>query len=217
MSALQPLSRLLTQVWPVMEVLLRKGRNWWMSVESQSFWTFLVVARCMMWNSNGKFLGGGSFRLITEVLEVDDVVQGTVQVQRINIPVGKWSELCSGQQWLGWKQAPAVVWAMWPCDFVPVGEVHQVWIWRWGTVGVAKKNAKYSNQSLFLLVASGPIVGPLARAQIVVACNMFADLPTQWSPQTLCNWCEAMAEAFLDLEEWLRCHPDAPATTCVST
>lgn len=52
MSALQPLSWLLTQVWPVMEVLLRKGRNWWMSVESQSFWTFLVVARCMMWNSN---------------------------------------------------------------------------------------------------------------------------------------------------------------------
>lgn len=49
---------------------------------------------------SGKFLGGGSFRLITEVLEVDDVVQGTVQVQRINIPVGKWSELCSGMQWL---------------------------------------------------------------------------------------------------------------------
>lgn len=73
-----------------------------------------------------KILGGGSFRLIDEtgkVLEANDVLQGTLQVQRINIAEGAWSELflaaCNG---FDENKLRAEVRAAWPGDFVRVGE-----------------------------------------------------------------------------------------------
>ena len=73
-----------------------------------------------------KLLGGGSIRLIDEtgkVLEVNDVLQGTLQVQRITIAEGEWSELfeaaCNG---FDEDKLRAAVRAAWPGDFVRVGE-----------------------------------------------------------------------------------------------
>ena len=73
-----------------------------------------------------KILGGGSFRLIDEtgkVLEANDFLQGTLQVQRINIAEGAWSKLflaaCNG---FDENKLRAEVRAAWPGDFVRVGE-----------------------------------------------------------------------------------------------
>ncbi len=74
-------------------------------------------------------------------------------------------------------------------------------------MGGKKERSKYCNQPSFLLVASWPI-GPLERAQIAMACNM----PTV---ELFVTDVKAWQKVFLDLEEWLSCHPDAPATTCV--
>ena len=73
-----------------------------------------------------KILGGGSVRLVDEtgkILEVNDVLQGTLQVQRINIAEGAWSELflaaCNG---FDENKLRAAIRAAWPGDFVRVGE-----------------------------------------------------------------------------------------------
>ena len=73
-----------------------------------------------------KILGGGSVRLIDEtgkVLEGNDVLQGTLQVQRLTIAEGEWSELfsaaCDG---FDENKLGAAIRAAWPGDFVRVGE-----------------------------------------------------------------------------------------------
>ena len=142
-----------------------------------------------------KILGGGSFRLMDEtgkVLEANDVLQGTLQVQRINISEGAWSELflaaCNG---FDENKLRAEVRAAWPGDFVRVGEDPKIPIeslyysnmkMRSGFVG-KKRPSKFCNQPSFLLVASGLIIGLLASLGIVTACNMFADPTIHWSPQ----------------------------------
>ena len=70
---------------------------------------------------------GGSLRLIDEtgkVLDVDDVLQGTVQVQLMAIAPGAWSDLVSAaKSGFDEDKLRAAVTAAWPGDFVRVGEV----------------------------------------------------------------------------------------------
>ena len=160
-----------------------------------------------------KILGGGSVRLIDEtgkVLEGNDVLQGTLQVQRLTIAEGEWSELfsaaCNG---FDENKLGAAIRAAWPGDFVRVGEDPKV-----------DPNhplaMKYDDEEWFGWQQD---TFKILRAAITSSCGKWAEywFCRFWRPAlysttlqhirahsgTPCNWCEAMAETFDGFGRWI--------------